>query len=254
MALLPASVIACCILLSEAMIVVAITGERNWHASWWEWHGLVVAAFLVILFAAQREWKDERFRRLYLTTTRERAQDVSVLFGDLEGYTSFAERVGPHEVAEMLDTYYTVATPLISRRFGGVVEKFMGDGIMATFNRGGDQPDHAVQAARAALELQHQLTEISDMHPGWPRIRIGVNTGEAVVRELGGQGHVEYAVVGDTINTGSRLEGKAPVGMVLIGAETYRRLPAGTVVEAMPGLVVKGKQDPVDAYLLRTLP
>jgi class 3 adenylate cyclase len=254
MALLPASVIACCVLLSEAMIGVAITGERNWHASWWEWHGLIVVAFLVILFAAQREWKDERFRRLYLSTTRERAQDVSVLFGDLQGYTSFSERADPRDVADMLESYYSVATPLIARRFRGEVEKFMGDGIMATFNTRGDQPDHAVRASCAALELQRRLTTLSDAHPGWPRIRIGVNSGEAVVRELGGHGYVEYAVVGDTVNTGARLEGQAPVGGVLIGAETFRRLPAGAEVQPMPGLHVKGKQDPVDAYVLRAMP
>jgi hypothetical protein len=77
--LLTASVIACFLLLSEAMIGVAVTGERKWHASWWEWHGLIVAAYLVIGFAAQRQWRDERFRHLYLSTTRERNQHVSVL-------------------------------------------------------------------------------------------------------------------------------------------------------------------------------
>jgi class 3 adenylate cyclase len=180
--------------------------------------------------------------------------DVSVLFGDLAGYTSFAERSDPHDVANMLRLYYAEATPLISGRFGGEVEKFMGDGIMATFNTRGTQPDHAERAARAALELQVRLTAVADEHPGWPRLRIGVNTGDAVVRELGGRGYVEYAVIGDTINTGSRLEGKAPLGTVLIGAETYRRLPDGAVVEAMPGLRVKGKESPVDAYILRDLP
>jgi len=176
-----------------------------------------------------------------------------VLFGDLAGYTNFAERSDAHDVANMLGTYYAEATPLIAGRFGGEVEKFMGDGIMATFNTRGDQPDHAERAARAALELQRRLTTLANEHPGWPRIRIGVNTGQAVVRELGGPGYVEYAVVGDTINTGSRLEGKAPVGAVLIGAETYRRLPDGAVVEPMPGLRVKGKQEPVDAYVLHAL-
>ena len=76
--LLSTSVIACFLLLSEAMIGVAVTGERKWHASWWEWHGLIVFAYLIIGFAAQREWRDERFRALYLPTTRERRQDVSV--------------------------------------------------------------------------------------------------------------------------------------------------------------------------------
>jgi len=254
LALLPASVIACCVLLAEAMIGVAATGERNWHASWWEWHGLIVLAYLVILFAARREWSDERFHRLYLATTRERTQDVSVVFGDLAGYTLFSERSTPHEVATMLRTYYEEATPIISRRFGGEVEKFMGDGIMATFNSRGDQPDHPLRAARAALELQRRFTQLADAHPGWPRSRIGVNSGDAVVQELGGRGYVEYAVIGDTINTGSRLETNAPIGTVLIGAETFRRLPDGADATPMHGLQVKGKQAPVDAYLLRSLP
>jgi class 3 adenylate cyclase len=215
---------------------------------------LIVAAFLVILFAAQREWKDERFRRLYLPTTRERPQDVTVLFGDLAGYTSFSEHSTPHEVATMLDTYYAAATPLIGDRFGGEVEKFMGDGIMATFNSHGDQPDHAVRAARAGVALQERLSDLADAHPGWPRLRIGVNSGEAVVRELGGRGYVQYAVIGDAINVGARLESAAPIGSVLIGADTYRRLPDGADVEAMPGLHVKGKELPVDAYVLRRAP
>ena len=70
----------------------------------------------------------------------------------------------------------------------------------------------------------------------WPKLRVGVNSGEALVRELGGPGYVEYAVVGDTINVGSRLEGQAPIGGVLIGSDTYRRLPPGAHVEPRPGL------------------
>lgn len=252
--LLPASVVACFVLLAEAMIGVAVTGERSWHASWWEWHGLIVTAYLVVLFAARREWRDERFRHLYLSTTRERSQDVSVLFSDLAGFTTFSERSRPSDVAAMLSEYYEVAAPLISRRFGGEVEKFMGDGIMATFNSRGDQPDHALRAVGAALALQRELTRVAAGHPGWPGLRVGVNSGEAVVREMGGQGYVAYAVVGDTVNLGSRLEGQAPVGAVLIGAETYRRLPDGVAVEAMSGLRVKGKDAAVDAYVLRALP
>ena len=72
------------------MIGVAVTGERKWHASWWEWHGLIVAAYLIVGFAARRQWREERFRHLYLATTRERQQDISILFGDLIGFTSFS--------------------------------------------------------------------------------------------------------------------------------------------------------------------
>jgi adenylate cyclase len=252
--LLSTAVIACFLLLAEAMIGVAVTGERKWHASWWEWHGLIVLAYLIIGFAAHREWRDERFRDLYLPTTRERRQDVSVLFGDLEGFTSFSERSSPAQVAAVLDEYWGAAAPLLTRRFGGEVEKFIGDGIVATFNSRGDQPDHALRAARAALALQDAVATLADEHPGWPRLRIGVNSGDAVFRELGGDGHVAYALVGDTVNTASRLEGLAPPGGVLIGAGTQAELPTGATVEARTGLKIKGKDELVDAYLLLALP
>ena len=252
--LLPVAVIACFLLLSEAMIGVALTGERKWHASWWEWHGLIVTAYLIIGLAARREWRDERFRHLYLPTTRERHQNISVLFGDLVGFTSFAERSAPAEVAALLNAYWGIAAPLVTRRFGGEVEKFIGDGMLAVFNSRGDQPDHALRAARAALALQRELARLAVRHPDWPPLRVGVNSGEAVIREIGGDGHVAYPLVGDTVNTGSRLESLAPAGGVLIGATTYVQLPVGTVVAPRESLQIKGRDDPVDAYLLLALP
>jgi len=176
-----------------------------------------------------------------------------VLFSDLAGFTGFAEASTPTEVAALLSSYYEVAAPLISREFGGEVEKFIGDGMMATFNSRGDQPDHALRAAGAGLALQRELGLVADRHPGWPRLRVGVNTGAALLRELGGPGNVSYVLVGDTINTGARLEGQAPVGGVLIGDETYRHLPDGAVVQAMSGLMVKGKQNALEAYVLHSL-
>jgi adenylate cyclase len=252
--LLTAAIIACFLLLSEALIGVAVTGERKWHASWWEWHGLIVSAYLIVGFAAQREWRDERFRHLYLPSTRERRQEISVLFGDLVGFTGFADRATPAEAAAVLNAYWGVAAPLITRRFGGEVEKFIGDGIVVVFNGRGDQPDHAVRASRAALALQDRFADLVAQHPDWPRMRVGVNSGEAIVREIGGEGHVAYPLLGDTVNTGARLESLAPAGGVLIGAETYGQLPDGAVVEQRAGLRVKGKQDALDAYVLFALP
>jgi class 3 adenylate cyclase len=252
--LLSMSVIACFLLLSEAMIGVAVTGERKWHASWWEWHGLIVFAYLIIGFAARREWRDERFRALYLPTTRERRQEVSVLFGDLVGFTTFAERSSPGEVAAVLNAYWGTAAPLLTRDFGGEVEKFIGDGIVATFNSRGDQPDHATRASRAALALQREMAALAAEHPGWPSMRIGVNSGDAVVREVGGAGHVAYPLLGDMVNTASRLEGLAPAGGVLIGSQTHAELPHGALVEPRPGLRMKGKDELVNAYVLLALP
>ncbi len=251
--LLPTAVIACFLLLSEAMIGVAVTGERKWHASWWEWHCLILLAYLIIGFAARHEWRDERFRALYLPTTRERRQEVSVLFGDLVGFTSFSERSTPAEVATVLNAYWGTAAPLLTRRFGGEVEKFIGDGIVATFNSRGDQPDHALRASRAALALQRDVEALVASHPDWPRLRIGINSGDAMLREVGGAGHVAYTLLGDTINTGSRLESLAPPGGVLIGAKTYDELPNGALVEARTGLQLKGKENLLNAYVLHAL-
>jgi class 3 adenylate cyclase len=130
----------------------------------------------------------------------------------------------------------------------------MGDGFMATFNNGGDQPDHAQRASCAALALQRRVTRLAEQHPGWPRMRVGVNSGGVLVREIGADGHVAYPLVGDMVNTGARLESLAPVGGVLIGAETYARLPAEAVAEQWAGVRLKGKKDVVDAYVLLSSP
>jgi class 3 adenylate cyclase len=248
--LLPASVIACFVLLAEAMIGVAVTGEREWHASWWEWHGLIVLSFVIVGLAARREWRDERFRALYLPSTRERQGELSVLFSDLAGFSTYAERTSGLEVATMLTAYFELATPLITRH-GGEVEHFLGDGLMATFGGSGD---HALRAARAGLELQREMAVARRGHPEWPPLRVGVNTGEAIVRQMGGRGHVAYTAVGDSVNVGARLEANAPVGGVLIGGETRRRLPAGAEVEAVGELRVKGREGAVSAFVLKSLP
>jgi class 3 adenylate cyclase len=253
MTLLPTSVVACFVLVGEALFGSALVGERTWHASWWEWHTLILTAYALVLFAAHSQWREERFHQLYLPTTRERRQEVSVLFADLAGFTAFTEQSPPSEVAAMLGSYYGMATPLISERYGGEVEKFIGDAIVATFNTRGDQPDHAVRAAGAALELQRQMRTLASDNPTWPPLRVGVNSGEALVRELGGPGYLAYAVVGDTINLASRLQSQAPTGGVLIGADTYRRLAPLADVEPRPRLLMKGKREPVDAYLLNGL-
>jgi adenylate cyclase len=243
------SVVICYVLLAEALLGVAAAGERKFHPSWWVWHALIVTGFLLVFLAARREWRDERFRPLYLPATRER-QEVSVLVGDLAGYTAFAEHRDPAEVAAMLRAYYEVSTPLIARRFQGEVEKFAGDGIFATFNRRGDQPDHAPRAVRAASALQTEVSHIRSARPDWPGLRVGVNSGPVVVSEMGGSGYVVYAAVGDTVNVAARLQAAAPVGGVLVGERTRQLLDESTPLLPTPRLRVKGKSDEVDAYLL----
>src|SRR5919107_770877 len=164
---LPASVITAFALLAEAMIAIAFA--RNWHASWWEWHLLYLTAFGIVAYTARRQWREERFSDLYLEETRGQTREVSVLFADLKGFTSFSERSDPMEVSAMLNEYFEVAVPVVANMHGGEVDKLIGDAIMATFNTRGDQPDHAARAVRAGLALQRETERLVEHHPGWPR-------------------------------------------------------------------------------------
>jgi adenylate cyclase len=239
------------LLLAEAMIVIA--WARNWQLSWWEWHVLMLASFGVIALAARSEWHEERFSAIYLDETLAGAKEVSILFADLAGFTGFAERSSPDEVAQMLNAYFDRIIPLLED-LGGEVHQVVGDEVMVIFNKAGDEPDHAALAVQAGAALQEAAREVSAQHPDWPRFRAGVNSGEVLAGVVGSRrGHRKHGVVGDTVNLAARLQSEAPVGKVVLGAETVRRLPAGAVVERLPELRVKGKAEPVEAYVLRSI-
>ena len=130
----------------------------------------------------------------------------------------------------MLVTYFGRLAPMIRDEFDGEVAEFVGDQIFAVFNKAGDQPDHALRAARAGLALQRVAAEIR-ADAGIPTGRtsaVGINTGEVLAGVVGDRGHRIHGVFGDTVNLGSRLEGQSPVDGVMIGAATYEQLPAGT--------------------------
>jgi class 3 adenylate cyclase len=208
----------------------------------------MLAAFVAIAYCANRQWYEERFSDLYVGNAM-KPRMVSVLFADLQGFTTFSESHDPAEVSEMLNVYFERVIPPIVDEFGGDVDRLIGDAIMATFNRRGDQPDHAVMAGRAAIVLQERASEVADAHPGWPRFRVGVNTGEAVLGVLGAAGGRTHTVIGDTVNVASRLEAKAPVGGVAVSAATVIHLP-DAVVEPLGELDVKGREQPVAAFRL----
>jgi adenylate cyclase len=239
-------------LLAEAMIVIGLA--TNWKLSWWEWHILMLAAFLIIFLAARREWPQERFSALYLEETLAGVKDAIIIFADLQGYTSFAEKSEPEQVAAMLNTYFAKLAPLM-QEYGGDVYQLIGDEMMVVFNKEGTQPDHPLLAARAALALRSAAQSVASAHPDWPRFRIGVNSGQVLAGVLGAErGHRTHGLVGDTVNLAARLQTQAPVGHVVVGQGTFERLPPGSRVTALSPLKVKGKSEAVSAYLLDALP
>jgi class 3 adenylate cyclase len=322
------------VLLAEAMIAVSLS--RNWHASWWEWHVLLLAAFTAIALGARREYRRGRslsaaFGGLYLDATlarvdrwfatavtsvasaeargestervlsglrgegasddelallaeaarevrrldaafrpylpsvvtqgiRELAPDasrlggeereVSVVFADLAGFTTFSETRSPTEVIGMLNEYWGAVVPVIDAA-GGVIEPFAGDGVMAIFNAGGDQPDHASRAARAGLAIVAAGRPVAAAHPEWPIFRVGVNTGPAVIGNVGSDARRSFAAIGDSINTAARLMASGEPGQVVVGKATWDALGEARSGEPLGAVRVKGKRDPVEAWLLQ---
>jgi adenylate cyclase len=243
------AVVTAFVLLAEAMLAIALA--RNWHATWWEWHLLMLAAFALVAWSARREWHEERFAGLYLP---DREREATILFADLQGFTSFSEREGSERAAEVVRTYFERLVPLAAERYDAEVGKLIGDAVMVVFNSRGDQPDHALRAVRAAVALRRAAADVEREHPNWPRFRFGVNSGPVRFEVVGGTGKRERTPVGDAVNLASRLEGQAEPGQIVVGSATYRALPDGTHVEPLGGVRVKGKEAPVDAFVLVSLP
>jgi len=177
-------------------------------------------------------------------------RDVSVVFADIRGYTTFSERSTPEELVATLSRYLAVAVDSIME-CGGTLDKFMGDGVMALFNAPLDQPDHALAAVRAAWQMQQRArTAVEGVTFG-----VGVNTGEAIVGNLGTERFRNYSSVGDAVNVAARLQAHAQGGEVLLTGATLDRVREHVRVEPLGAVEVKGRQQPVETYrLIEVLP
>ena len=175
--------------------------------------------------------------------------EVTALFADLRGFTGFSERSTPEEIVVMLNQYYEHATTAILHE-GGTVVQFVGDALMALFNAPARQDDHPVRAARAALAMQAAVEATAAASPGWPRFRVGINTGPALVGNIGSTAFRSFNAMGDAVNVAARLESAAQPGQVVIGESTRAQLPADAAVEPLGELAVKGRRSVVVAYRL----
>ena len=175
---------------------------------------------------------------------------MTALFADLAGFTTFSETREPTEVIGMLNTYWAAVVPIIDAS-GGSIEHFAGDGVLVLFNAFVDQPDHARRAADCALAIHRVADAIADRE-GWPRFRIGINTGPVVAGNVGAAGRRSFATIGDTTNLASRLMGAAEPGRIVIGPSTRAQLEPMATLDLMPlgPIRVKGKREPVEAWVL----
>jgi class 3 adenylate cyclase len=150
----------------------------------------------------------------------------------------------------MLNAYYGAVVPVVLDE-GGTVVQFVGDAVMALFNAPVRQPDHALRAARAGLRLHRAVAGAA--RPGWPRFRVGINTGPALVGNIGAAQMRNFTAIGDTTNTAARLQGIAEPGQVVVADSTRRLLGHGARTRPRGPVSVTGRREPVTCFTLTAL-
>ena len=180
-------------------------------------------------------------------------QEVSVLFADLADFTAFTDGRPATEVIEMLNAYWGAVVPSVVEQEGGLIERFAGDAILAVFNALGDQPDHAARAVRAAVAIRDRSADVR-ASDDWPRFRVGVNTGVAVIGNVGAGAQRSFAVIGDTTNIAARLQSLSQPGHITIAGRTVDEATAehDLTMEVRPlgSTDLRGKAEPMEAFEL----
>ncbi|MBD3165420.1 CHASE2 domain-containing protein [bacterium] len=182
-------------------------------------------------------------------------RNMTALFTDVAGFTSVSERLSPEELVALLNEYLSEMSKIILDN-EGIIDKYEGDLIMAEWGAPVAFEDHAAWACRAALKMQKRLVELREhwKKEGKPMLksRVGINTGDMIVGNMGCLEVFDYTVMGDAVNLASRLEGanKAYGTTTMIGPETREQLPDTFTIRFLDNLRVKGKDEPVTVYEL----
>lgn len=182
---------------------------------------------------------------------------ISMLFSDLAGFTSMSEVLAPEKLVAVLNEYLDQMADLVKQE-GGMVDKYIGDAIMALYGAPNALPDHAVRVCKTAVRMQRRLLELNDEwrreDPTWPqlKVRIGINTGDPVVGNIGGADKIDYTALGDSVNLAARLEPACKnygVG-IMIAQRTREEAGEAIQVRELDVLAVYGKKEPIRVYEL----
>ena len=173
-------------------------------------------------------------------------EEMTILFSDLVGFTKWCEKTSPREVVDTLNGYFDVMTEVVEENCG-FVDKFIGDAIMAIFPH--NEGNGAENAVKAALKMQSALNEYNNLITTPMSMRIGVNTGNVILGEIGSRQHRrDFTVIGDNVNVAQRLESNAPIGGVLVSEKTHSLLDAADIQATPKEITVKGKQESVKVF------
>jgi adenylate cyclase len=152
-----------------------------------------------------------------VTVSGER-REISVLFTDIRGFTSLTEKTPPEEVVSLLNSHFNILTKIVFSE-GGTVNKFIGDSVMVIFGAPIAQEDHVKKALKCAIKMQNEIKKLKKV-----KIGISINSGEAIVGNVGSEEFVDYTAIGDVVNTASRLQAFAGPEEIVISESTYKML------------------------------
>jgi adenylate cyclase len=178
---------------------------------------------------------------------------VTVLFSDIRGFTSMSEKMSANQVSELLNEYFSEMEPIITK-YNGIINKFIGDAIMAVFGEPIQDDNHPQNAVKCGIEM---LDKVQELHTKWIQegkplieIGIGINTGEVFVGNIGSAKRMEYTVIGDTVNLASRLESynKTYHTKFLISSFTYEASKDIIEVNKISDVEIRGKSHKMDIY------
>ena len=172
---------------------------------------------------------------------------VTALFSDVRGFTSLSEKMTPEEVVSLLNIYLNLQSKVVDQ-WGGVVDKFVGDEVMAIFEGKGEE----IKAVRAAMEIQRYCTALNEARSATGakqiQIGIGVNSGDVIMGNIGSEDHMDYTVIGDTINVASRLCSIARPGQIVVSKTIANEIGGLSLLRKLEPVMLKGKEKPMEVH------
>ncbi len=175
--------------------------------------------------------------------------DITCLFADIRGFTSYSEKHTPEELVAVLNRYLAAAAEAVLAH-EGTVDKFLGDAVMAWYNAPLPQPDHTLRAARTALAIRDAIQKLHEELPEEAHLDfgIGIHYGEAVLGWIGTEKRLEYTAIGDSVNTTKRIQENSAKSQILMSKDAYERVKKEVEAQPYAPLTVKGKAQPLDVY------
>jgi class 3 adenylate cyclase len=177
--------------------------------------------------------------------------DITVLFADIRGFTSYSEKHSPEELVSILNQYLASAAEAVLAE-EGTIDKFLGDAVMAWFNAPVPQKDHTLRAVRAALGIRSAVAKLHEKLPAIAHLDfgVGIHYGDAILGLVGTEKRLEYTAISDAVNTTKRIQENAAKNQILISRDAYDRVKKEVDARPYAPLSVKGKTQPIDVYEL----